>query len=67
MNKLEEIEKNGVDTELPESWDDIQWLINRVKKLEEALANLVKSDIIQTAQYITYSEAYLNARKVLED
>lgn len=51
---------------------DAQWLIARVKRLTEALEKLVKSEVIKSAQYITYSafdlfsEAYLEARKALE-
>lgn len=44
----------------------ILFLIQAIEEMKEALENLVKSEVVRSAQYITYSEAYLNAQECLD-
>lgn len=48
--------RNAVDRD---HWRD------RHEKLKTALQNLTKSNVIKSAEYITYSEAFLNAQEAL--
>lgn len=43
----------------------VLYLIARVKQLEASLDRLLKSEVIQGAEFITYSEAYFDAKKAL--
>ncbi len=44
---------------------NVIWLFERVKQLEASLDRLLKSEVIQGAEFLTYSEAYHDANKAL--
>jgi len=77
--RIKEIETNGLDTNHPDDWNEVTWLIARVKRLEEALefyangwiqqaSHLDKKGLIHTryTNLVIKNDAGEVARKALE-